>query len=130
MTDSFLIRWEVLNLNRCLIVQSGFRHRFSATLFVIHWNNYKILFKSCLSQRKTQKTLSDLNLSLSRTFMADRKRIVAKCQELVISLGSRTRLEVIKRRLNDLGVDWTVASTTAPTAPVSNVISLTSPSIL
>ena len=60
--------------------------------------------------------------------MAERKRLMAKCQELGISVGSKTRLQVIKRRLNDLGVDWTVASTTAPTAPVSNVVNPTSTS--
>ena len=59
--------------------------------------------------------------------MAERKRIMAKWGELGISVGSITGLEVIKRRLNDLGVDWTVASTTAPTASVINVVSPTSP---
>ena len=60
--------------------------------------------------------------------MAERKRLMAKCQELGISVGSKTRLQVIKRRLNDLCVDWTVASATAPTAPVSNVVNPTSTS--
>ena len=58
--------------------------------------------------------------------MAERKRLMATCQELGISVGSKRRLKVIKRRLNELGVDWTVAFTTAPTAPVSNVASPTS----
>ena len=95
----------------------------------------------CYTQKQLQNPLQKLPVAEKDTknffrfksfftlnIMAERKRIMAKCQELGISVGSKTRVQVIMRRLNDLGVDLTVDSTTAQTAPFSNVVSPTSPS--
>ena len=67
------------------------------------------LQKLLVAEKDTKKFIKFKSFFLSY-IMAERKRLMAKCQELDISLGSKTRLQVIKRCLNDLGVDWTVSS--------------------
>ena len=122
------VAWEVLNLNRCLIFQSGFRHRFFCESICYTLKQLQNPLQKLPAAEKDTKNFFRFKSFFISNIMAERKRLMAKCQELGISVGSKTRLQVIKRRLNDLRVDWTVDSTIAPTATVNNVVSPTSPS--
>ena len=71
-----------LNLNRCLICQSGFWHQFPERPYLLYTETItKSFSKVAVVEKDTKNFVRFKSFCISK-IMAEHKRIMAKCQEL------------------------------------------------